>query len=258
MTRKPFIAVNAHEVLQRHGLDSMDALWALQLEAVDAPNTGRGGWSSVHRLELDDANGTSQHFYLKRQDNHCTRTLHRPFGEPTFAREFRAIQQYAREGIPALEAAFFAERRVDGRAQAVLLTRALDEYAPLDEWFERWDRLAVADVRMLIRSAAALVRALHNADRIHNCLYPKHVFLKLHTDGAGARFIDLEKTRRALFGERDRIRDLETLHRRSAEPSRSQRLRFVLAYMGKTRLDNEARDFITRLLQRSAGKGARA
>ena len=83
-------------------------------------------------------------------------------------------------------AAFFAERRVDGRAQAVLLTRALDEYAPLDEWFERWDRLAVADVRMLIRSAAALVRALHNADRIHNCLYPKHVFLKLHTDGAGA------------------------------------------------------------------------
>ena len=69
MTRKPFIAVNAHEVLQRHGLDSMDALWALQLEAVDAPNTGRGGWSSVHRLELDDANGTSQHFYLKRQDN---------------------------------------------------------------------------------------------------------------------------------------------------------------------------------------------
>ena len=65
MTRKPFIAVNAHEVLQRHGLDSMDALWALQLEAVDAPNTGRGGWSSVHRLELDDANGTSQHFYLK-------------------------------------------------------------------------------------------------------------------------------------------------------------------------------------------------
>ena len=257
MTRKPFIAVNAHEVLQRHGLDSMDALWALQLEAVDAPNTGRGGWSSVHRLGLEDANGTLQPFYLKRQDNHCTRTLHKPFGEPTFAREFRAIQQYARAGIPALEAAFFAERRVEGRAQAVLLTRALDDYAPLDEWFERWWQLAAADIRMLILSAAALVRALHNADRIHNCLYPKHVFLKLHTDGAGARFIDLEKTRRALFGERDRVRDLETLHRRSEVPSRTQRLRFVLAYLGRTRVDAQARDLIARVLQRSAGKGPR-
>tara|TARA_Y100000758_G_scaffold25938_1_gene17458 strand:+ start:668 stop:1441 length:774 start_codon:yes stop_codon:yes gene_type:complete len=255
MTPKPFIAVNAHEVLQRHGLDSLDALLSLQLDAVDAPNTGRGGWSSVHRLELEDANGTPQRFYLKRQENHCTRTLSRPLGEPTFAREFRAIQRYAREGIPALEAAFFAERRVEGRAQAVLMTRALDEYAPLDEWFERWGRLAAVDIRMLIRSAAALVRALHNANLIHNSLYPKHLFLKLHTDGAGARLIDLETTRRALFGQRDYIRDLETLHRRSAEPSRSQRLRFILAYLGKARVDAEARSFINRLLQRTASKG---
>lgn len=255
MTRNPFIAVNARDVLSRHGLDTFDALWALKIDAVDAPNTGRGGWSSVYRLELEDANGRQQSFFLKRQDNHRTRTLHSPFGEPTFAREFRAIQTYAKQGIPALEAAFFAQRNEKGHAQAVLLTRALDDYAPLDEWFERWGQLSSADIRTLIQSAAALVRALHNADRIHNCLYPKHVFLKLHSDGAGARFIDLEKTRRAIFGQRDLIRDLETLHRRSVEPSRSQRLRFVLAYMGKPRVDAEARAFIGALLRRTAGKG---
>jgi len=106
----------------------------------------------------------------------------------------------------------------------------------------------------LIQSAAALVRALHNADRIHNCLYPKHVFLRLHSDGAGARLIDLEKTRRAIFGQRDLIRDLETLHRRSLVPSRTQRLRFVLAYLGKPRLDAEARAFVRALARRTAGK----
>jgi len=257
MSSLPFVAVNAHEVLARHGVNSFAALWALELDAVDAPNTGRGGWSSVHRLELEDANGDVQCFYLKRQNNHCTRTLRAPFGEPTFSREFRAVQQYAKLGIPALEAAFFARRTVDGRQQAVLLTRALDEYAPLDEWFERWPTLPPADIRTLAQAAGALVRALHNAGVIHNCLYPKHVFLKLHGDGAGARLIDLEKTRRAWFGQRDLIRDLETLNRRSLTPTRTQRLRFLLAYFGQQRLNAQSKALVRQLLARQAGKEAK-
>ena len=50
-----FIATSDRDILARHGLDSFEALWNLQLEAVDAPNTGRGGWSSVFRLDLGDA-----------------------------------------------------------------------------------------------------------------------------------------------------------------------------------------------------------
>jgi len=257
MTRLPFIAVNARELLKQHGLDSFEALWALDLAAVDEPNTGRGGWSSVHRLELRDANGELQCFYLKRQDNHCTRTLNAPFGEPTFAREFRAVQSYAGLGIPALEAAFFDRRDLDGRKQALLVTRALDDYAPLDEWFDRWHELTPLQIRTLLQAAGALVRALHNANVIHNCLYPKHVFLKLHGDGAGARLIDLEKTRRAWFGQRDLVRDLETLDRRSVLPTRTQRLRFLLAYFGLQRLDAESRELVLRLLARRASKAAK-
>tara|TARA_R110000764_G_scaffold76451_2_gene153623 strand:+ start:811 stop:1587 length:777 start_codon:yes stop_codon:yes gene_type:complete len=257
MTRMPFVAVNAQELLNRQGLNSFADLWALELEAVDAPNTGRGGWSSVHRLELKDLNGDVQCFYLKKQDNHCTRTLRAPFGEPTFSREFRAVQQYAKLGIPALEAAFFDRRVVDGRQQAILMTRALDDYAPLDEWFERWHTLSSVEIRNLLRAAGALVRALHNAGVIHNCLYPKHVFLKLHGDGAGARLIDLEKTRGAWFGERDLIRDLETLNRRSATPTRTQRMRFLLAYFGQERLTAESKALLQRLLARQTIKEAK-
>lgn len=93
-----FIAAHDRALLERHGLASFDALWALQLEAVDEPNTERGGWSSVYRLELDNAA-----YYLKRQSNHLTRSLLRPLGEPTFAREFRNIQRYSVLGIPSLQ-----------------------------------------------------------------------------------------------------------------------------------------------------------
>ncbi|HAA39005.1 MAG TPA: lipopolysaccharide kinase, partial [Pseudomonas sp.] len=48
-----FLAAEDRALLERHGLATFDALWARQLDAVDEPNTSRGGWSSVFRLELD-------------------------------------------------------------------------------------------------------------------------------------------------------------------------------------------------------------
>ena len=95
-----FLAADDRALLERNGLATFDALWAKQLDAVDEPNTSRGGWSSVFRLELD-----GQGYYLKRQSDYLTRTLHRPFGEPSFAREFRNISRYRQLGIPALQAA---------------------------------------------------------------------------------------------------------------------------------------------------------
>ena len=74
-----FLAAEDRALLERHGLATFDALWARQLDAVDEPNTSRGGWSSVFRLELD-----GHGYYLKRQSNYLTRSLHRPLGEPSF------------------------------------------------------------------------------------------------------------------------------------------------------------------------------
>ena len=97
-----FVASADVALLERHGLNGFDQLWALQLDAVDEPNTGRGGWSSVFRLELE-----GKGFYLKRQSDYLTHTLHAPFGEPTFAREFRNISRYQQLHIPALQAVYF-------------------------------------------------------------------------------------------------------------------------------------------------------
>ena len=112
---KDFIDPAIAGLLQQHQLDSFDALWNLELKAVDEPNIERGGWSSVAKLMLGE-----QSFYLKRQINHLTRSLQRPLGEPTFAREMRNIQRYQQLGIPALRAAYFAQRKVAGEQHAIL------------------------------------------------------------------------------------------------------------------------------------------
>lgn len=224
-----FIAAQGRALLERHGLTSFEALWTLQLEAVDEPNTERGGWSSVYRLELGEAA-----FYLKRQSNHLTRSILHPFGEPTFAREFRNIQRYAALGIPALQAAFFAERKLPGERRAVLLTRALDGWQDLDAWLPGWAALEEARRAAILKACGELARRLHQAGQMHGCFYPKHIFLRETAEGFEAQLIDLEKTRPLLFGERDRVKDLEPLLRRASVWSEAEVDVLLAAYLGET------------------------
>ena len=205
-----FIATDDLALLQRHGLADFDSLWHLQLDAVDEPNTGRGGWSSVFRLDLE-----GRAFYLKRQSNYLTRTLRKPFGEPTFAREFFNISRYRKLGIPALQAVFYGQRQVQGELRAMLMTRALDGWDDLDSLLQRWRELAPVQQRAILTACGRLARTLHGAGQVHGCFYPKHIFLRGTGQTFEAQLIDLEKTRPLLFGKRDRTRDLEPLLRRA-------------------------------------------
>ncbi|MBD9414020.1 lipopolysaccharide kinase [Pseudomonas sp. PDM16] len=222
-----FIAAEDRALLERHGLADYDALWALKLVAVDEPNTERGGWSSVYRLDLGEAA-----YYLKRQSNHLTRSLRHPLGEPTFAREFRNIRRYTELAIPALQAAFFAQRRVPGEWRAILLTRALDGWQDLDHWLSRWSQLGDAARSSILRACGELARRLHGAGQMHGCFYPKHIFLREAESGFSAQLIDLEKTRPLLFGERDRVKDLEPLLRRASVWNESEVRQLLIAYLG--------------------------
>jgi hypothetical protein len=225
-----YIAEQDRALLEQHGLASFEALWALQLEAVDEPNTERGGWSSVCRLELDGAA-----YYLKRQSDYLTRSLLRPRGEPTFARELRTIFRYAKLGIPALQAAFYAEREVNGERCALLLTRALDGWQDLDSWLVRWSQLEQAQREAILNACGELARRLHQAGQMHSCFYPKHIFLQERGAEFAACLIDLEKTRPLLLGRRDRVKDIEPLLRRALEWSPADVRVFLTAYLQDAR-----------------------
>lgn len=222
-----FIDPTIVDLLEQHQLNSFTALWNLELDAVDEPNTERGGWSSVAQLKLGE-----QTFYLKRQINHMTRSLQKPFGEPTFAREMRNIQRYQQLQIPALRAAFFAQRKVSGQQRAILMTYALDGWQDLDHWQQQWPELSNEQQHGIVQACAKLARTLHQAGQIHGCFYPKHIFLQEQAAGFTAQLIDLEKTRPLLFGRRDRVKDLEPLFRRSRHVwGREQIQLFLQSYL---------------------------
>ena len=198
-----YLADEDRLLLQSHGLDSFQALWNLQLTAVDEPNDENGGWSSVYKLELE-----GRGFFLKRQCNYFTRTFHRPFGEPTVAREFRNIMRYQRLGIPSLHAVFYGERKMAGEHRAVLLTRALDGWLPLLDLLQEWRNKDQDERFAIIAACAELIGRLHAAGLRHGCLYPKHLFLRIIDGRWQGCLIDLEKTRRLWWGWRDQVRDL--------------------------------------------------
>ena len=248
-----FIAAEDREILARHGLDSFDSLWALHLEAVDEPNTGRGGWSSVFRLDLGDAA-----YYLKRQSNFLSRSVLRPFGEPTFAREFRNIRRYEALGVPALQAAFFGTRLVGGERRAILVSRALDGWRELAATFEQWGGMSAGQRSAIIEAVAGLARRLHAAGQVHGCFYPKHVFLRETPSGYEACLIDLEKTRPLLLGRRDRVKDLETLVRRADAWGEADVRELLAGYLQRPQDSAQVNDWLARLASRRRSKeGAR-
>jgi len=247
-----FLAAEDRALLERHGLGTFDALWAKQLDAVDEPNTDGGGWSSVFRLELE-----GHGYYLKRQSNYLTRTLHAPFGEPTFAREFRNISRYRSLGIPALQAAFFGQRNVAGEVRALLLTRALDGWDDLDSLLQRWSDLEASQQSAILKACGQLARHLHGVRQVHGCFYPKHIFLRAEGAGYQAQLIDLEKTRPLLFGQRDRVKDLEPLLRRAPEWSDAQLRELLAAYLDQSVDSSLVDSWGTRLTARRSRKETR-
>jgi hypothetical protein len=238
---KDFISPLDRAMLEAHRLASFEALWSARLERVDSPNLERGGWSEVCRL---DVNG--QGYYLKRQSNHLARGFGHPWGEPTFAREFRTIRRLHTLGVPTLDVAFFAHHRlrdeITGKMKdcAILLTRALDGWWAMEHWFADWANLPAAVRERLLVACGKLARRLHGAGLIHGCFYPKHVFLRMGEgrEGSGdeveefeAALIDLEKVRPAWLGRRDHARDLDQFFRHAPALGGSEADIMIASYL---------------------------
>lgn len=236
---KNYLAQDWRDILRHNGLDSFDALWALEAEWFEEPNQRRGGWSGVSRFEMKLPQGGTRAVFLKRQENHVTRSWQNPFGMATFVREMRNILRFKNRGVPALEPVYFAVRRIDGDLRAILVTEELAGYTSLEDLVESWEDHgwpSRQERRRLIDEVAAVVRKMNDQHLQSNCLYPKHVLVKQEDDRISVRIIDLEKAKWQLLKGRARFRDLDTLNRHSKGWGTSDRLRFYLAYWQLPRL----------------------
>jgi hypothetical protein len=235
-----FIAEGWREILNANGLSGFDELWELDLKALDEPNAGRGGWSSVSRLELLGPDGGKLTVYLKRQENHLRREILRGFaGIPTLQYELESLLRLKRGGVPALEPIYFQKSSMGGSCRAILITEGLGGTRCLEDLVQGWERSGwpPPETRLeLLETVAGLVRKLHRMGEQHGYLYSKHILVDVNHENFPVQpvrihFIDLENGRHRLLPCLAARRDLDTLNRHSRRWRRTDRLRFLLAYL---------------------------
>lgn len=177
---------NWQQIFNNNDLADFEAIWNLDTEWFEEPNKRRGGWSGVIKLHLNTPDGKTSVF-IKRQENHITKTLLHPVrGMPTFQREYQNILRMSNFGLPIMELVFFAKRVNNGNLQAILITKALDDYIPLESehFLTSGDLIKnAAHKKKLLFAVAETLRQIHKHHFQHNCLYLKHIFVKPVGDG---------------------------------------------------------------------------
>jgi len=250
-----YIAEKWREILAFNDLDSHEKIWALQAEWFEEPNHRRGGWSGVSRIELKLPEGGTVGVFLKRQENHVTRTFRNPIkGVLTFYREYEVLRAFKKHKIPSLDLILFDQWEDKGYRRACIMTEELAGYIPLssNEYRMGGDFLASADQKTrLFTKIAALMHVMHEHSFQHNCFYPKHIFAKQLPEGdVDLRVIDLEKVKKLFCKERAAFRDLDTLLRRSNGWSEDEKLAFFKVYRSEDELKESSKKLWMKLCNR--------
>jgi hypothetical protein len=233
---REYVAEPWRAIFEHNQLRTFDDFWRREITWFEKPNFRRGGWSGVARLVLKKSGGGNVDVFIKRQEDHVTRTWRHPFrGTPTLRREYENLRRFEAARLPVPGLLYFGEDQVAGHQRAVLVTEALAGYHSLEElsgeWMTRgWPSMATR--RSLITGIAKVIARMHAHRFQHNCLYAKHVFVKQGNSGElEVRLIDLEKAKRRCSRRRAVHRDLDTLHRHTAGWRLTDRVRFLSAYL---------------------------
>jgi hypothetical protein len=260
-TMQDYSAKDWEAVARANGLDDFEAVWALDIGWFEEPNERRGGWSGVSRHEIELPDGRREGIFIKRQQNHTTRSwLHPVRGIQTFRREFRNLMLLQSFGVPTLDVLYFAERKSGADRRAILISRELAGYASLEDCISYWNRHGYPERAVwheTMERIAAVARRMHQHRMQQNSFYPKHVFIGELDGHMDIRLIDFEKAKRRWRSGSALLRDLDTLNRHSQGISTTDRLRFLLAYHEQCRVNTEVRktwDKLVTLLRRKSRK----
>jgi len=185
--------------------------WQQQGDWVEEPNERRDGQSGVQYLHTGDG----KTLYCKRQCGHLSRSLRYPFGRPTVVREHRALEAYRAAGVRVPSLVFAGSRRQQGVWQGLLVTEELKGFISMDQWYAE-DAPSVrgnATHQHMLRELAKTLSLAHAAGWQHGCLYSKHVFIRVRSQGVEIALLDLEKARHRLRKHAAVRHDLKQFYR---------------------------------------------
>ena len=197
--------------LHQAGYTSFDDLWNLPQDFVEPANIRRNGWSGVSTVQIEDSQGNSETFYLKRQENQSRFSWRYLTGALTFQYEADALIMAKELGWPSVELVAYAFR-VDaesGASQGLLLTRALSlpSLADYEDKISDWSLY----LPQLQRVGEQLL-SMHMTRWQHGALFPAHIFIELSS--GDIRLIDFERARKRLSPAWAAYADLVQLVRR--------------------------------------------
>ena len=166
--------------------------------------------------------------------------------EPTAFDEFENIIDFHRAGLPTV-VPIAAGRR---HGSSFLVTEALDGCTRLDDYLGQTKLAAVAKAELTAR-LAGLIQKMHAAGFNHRDLYLCHIL----RDGCGNFYIvDLHRVQqRAAVPERWLVKDIAALNYSAPSGiiSRTDRLRFLKAYLGMERLSGRDKRFALKVLKKT-------
>jgi hypothetical protein len=252
MAIKEYVNKDWHAILKHNQTETFEQLWRLNQKGwFEQPNERRGGWSGVIRTCFSTPEGGEEGVFIKLQENHVYRSWLNPFRPvATLEREFRNIQLCRKLAIPTIEPIYFCQKEVGGKLRAILVSRELAGYQSADdESYNPISQISRPRRKQLIARIAHTINHMHQNHIQHNCLYPKHIFLRAHSETSyDVRFIDLESARLRFSRRSIAKRDIGTLYRHTTGWSRSDRLRLFLAYRGEERLSDTSRKLLAAIL----------
>jgi hypothetical protein len=258
-TMPDYLANDWESIARANGLDSFESVWTLDIGWFEEPNERRGGWSGVSRHEVELPDGSREGIFIKRQQNHTTRSWLHPFsGIPTFRREFNNLILLQSFDVPTLDMLYFAERKSGADRRAILISRELTGYASLDHCIDYWNRHGYPEKDVwheTMQRIAAVARRMHQHRIQQNCFLPKHIFVGEVEGRMDVRLIDFEKAKRRWTSESALLRDLDTINRRAPGISTTNRLRFLLAYHQQRRVNARVRKSWNKLVALLRRKG---
>ena len=210
MSTEFFYNTDYQSLFECEGFNNFESLWNYSGEWVEPINERRGGWSGVCRLEVP--NSSEPPLFLKRQENHNTKTFKHPFkGIPTYRREVKNIHRFKKHNIPTLDLIYYDERKFNNKYQAILISRALEDFEPLNEWITKANDNQLNE---MLRKLAEILQLMHSHGLMHMYLNTSSIFVRktkkslLERSIIDIRIIDLESVRIQPISKQRRFKDL--------------------------------------------------
>lgn len=259
-SEKTAITPGWESFLRASGLDTVAGVYQFNLGEVVV----RSGSTEVRRVQLRNGSATRTVYIKKYWANGFSQLWSGAlrgtfFGRSKARREFRNLERLRQWGLDApTPVAFGEERRVRWLTRSFLISEEVANPCMLDvlirEQLTQSGKAQRLFRRELIEALAQYVRRLHEHHFVHHDLFWRNVILS-GRELSHFYLIDAHKGRvwMPVAGPWERAKDLATLD--AVAPvffRRTERLRFLLRYLGIGRLDHRARRLARRVLRAAA------